>query len=165
VCPAWARCNRVKVPCIMNLYKIQILAYGNCDSVRDGGKEAYGKDMSPRTETSYKADSADELAPHSEVPGSALEVNGGVVYRNNAFLPGEVSLGGTGGFQSTRKAGASGAAMPRTEPSEESAESGVVVSESVSNRRRETRPVKDAASRYGRRLEPKKWNQPEVSDG
>jgi len=33
VCPAWARCNRVKVPCIMNLSKEQILDYGNCDFV------------------------------------------------------------------------------------------------------------------------------------
>ena len=66
VCPAWARCNRVKVPRIMNLDKIQILAYGNCGIMRFRGKEAYGKDMSPRTETSYKADGAGELVREPE---------------------------------------------------------------------------------------------------
>jgi hypothetical protein len=49
VCPAWARCNRVKVPCIMNQITKQILAYGNCEIVRFRGKAAYDKDMSPRT--------------------------------------------------------------------------------------------------------------------
>ena len=44
----------------------------------------------------------------------------------------------------------------------ESAESILVVSESVSNRRRVTRPVKSAASGCGRRPEPKKRKQPEV---
>ena len=72
-------------------------------------------------------DSADELAPHSEVPGSALEVNGGVVHRNNALLPGEVSLCGTGGFQSTRKVRALVAAMRQVVQSEKSAEGIVVV--------------------------------------
>ena len=33
----------------MNQMKEQILAYGNCGIVRFRGKEAYGKDMSPRT--------------------------------------------------------------------------------------------------------------------
>jgi len=149
----------------MNQRTTQILAEGNCETVRDRGKAAYGKDMSPRTGTSYKADGAGELAPHSEAYGSASEVNDGVVYRNSAFLPGEVSLCGTGGFQSTRQSRALVAAMASAEQGEKSAEAGVVVTEPVSNRRRETRPVKDAARRGGRRAEPKKWNQPEVSDG
>jgi len=178
VCPAWARCNRVKVPCIMNQIRKQILAEGNCVSsrrrhssdsakqtVRDRGKAAYGKDMSPRTGTSYKADGAGELAQHSEAHGSASEVSGGVVYRNSVFLPGEVSFCGTGGFQATRQARALAAAMRQAVQGEKSAEAGVVVTEPVSNRRRETRPVKDAARRGGRRAEPKKWNQPEVSVG
>ena len=53
------------------------------------GKEAYVKDMSPRTETVYKAGNVDELAQHSEVLCSALKVKTGVVYRNNMLLPGE----------------------------------------------------------------------------
>lgn len=176
VCPAWARCNLVPVlrqgfgglakdPCIMNQIRKQILAEGNCETVRDRGKAAYGKDMSPRTGTSYKADGAGELAQHSEALGSAPEVNDGVVCRNNAFLPGEVSCCGTGGFQTTREARAPAAAMRQAVQSGKSAEGVVVVTEPVSNRRRETRPVKDAARCGGRRPEPKKWNQPEVSDG
>ena len=55
VCPAWARCNRVKVPCIMNLRKEQILDYGNCDFVRNRGKEAYVKDASPRLQSRRRA--------------------------------------------------------------------------------------------------------------
>jgi len=149
----------------MNQVKEQILAEGNCETVRDRGKAAYGKDMSPRTGTSYKADGAGELAQHSEAHGSAPEVNGGAVYRNNAFLPGEVSFCGTGGFKATRQARALVAAMRQAERSEKSAEGIVVVTEPVSSRRRETRPVKDAARRGGRRPEPKKWNRPEESDG
>jgi len=75
----------------MNLTKEQILAYGNCETVRFRGKAAYGKDVSPRTGTPYKADGAGELAPHSEARGSVPEVNGGVVHRNNVFLPGPTS--------------------------------------------------------------------------
>ena len=78
----------------MNLKEEQILDYGNCDFVRNRGKEAYIKDVSPRTETWYKADGMGELAPHSEALGSVPEVNHGVVHRNSAFLPGEASFGG-----------------------------------------------------------------------
>ena len=44
------------------------------------------KTVSPRTETSYQAVGANELAPHSEVPGSAPKVKGGVVQLEFAFL-------------------------------------------------------------------------------
>ncbi len=103
-----------------------------------------------------------ELAPHSEALGSVPEVNYGVVHRNNAFLPGEASPRRFGGFKSTRTTEAPITAMWWARRDEESAESGVVVSESVSSRRRVTRPVKSTARRGGRRLEPKKGKQPEV---
>jgi hypothetical protein len=76
----------------MNSTKIIKLDYGNCKTARFCGKEAYVKDMSPRTETIYKAGNADELAQHSEVFCSALKVKIGVVYRNNMLLPGEALL-------------------------------------------------------------------------
>jgi hypothetical protein len=41
VCPAWARCNGVKVPCFMNSSKERKLDQGNCEVVRPRGKEAY----------------------------------------------------------------------------------------------------------------------------
>jgi hypothetical protein len=130
----------------MNQISKQILAYGNCGIVRFRGKAAYGKDMSPRTGTWYKADGMGKLAPHSEAPGSVPEVNHGVVYRNSVFLPGEASLDGKDRFRSTAKASAPVAAMLRASSIEESAESIVVVEpESVSNRRRVTRPAKSAA--------------------
>jgi len=119
----------------MNQTKEQILAYGNCEIVRFRGKAAYGKDMSPRTGTWYKADGMGELAPHSEVQGSVPEVNHGVVYRNSVFLPGEASVGGVGRFKSTVLANAFAAEMRQIVPTEESAESIVVVSEPVSSRR------------------------------
>ena len=161
----------------MNLNKEQILDQGNCDFARNRGKAAYIKDVSPRTGTWYKADGMGELAPHSEALGSVPEVNHGVVHRfrakrqdrarrepdHSAFLPGEASPRRFGGFKSTRTTEAAAAAMWRAGRDEESAESGVVVSEPVSNRRRVTRPVKSAASWCGRRLEPKKRKQPEVS--
>ena len=92
VCPAWARCNGVKVPCFMNSNKERKPDQGNCGVVRLRGKEAYVKDVSPRTGTWYKADGMGELAQHSEALSSLPEVNHGVVHRNNAFLPGEASL-------------------------------------------------------------------------
>ena len=105
VCPAWARCNRVKVPCIMNSIKQRILDYGNCGIARFRGKEAYVKDMSPRTGTGYKADGVDKLAPHSEVRSSVPEVNPGVVYRNSALLPGETSHASRPGFNLPERVG------------------------------------------------------------
>jgi len=92
----------------MNPNQQQILDYGNCGIARFRGKEAYVKDMSPRTGTRYKADGMDELAPHSEVSDSVLEVNLGVVYRNNAFLPGEVSYAGRPGFNLPERVGGGG---------------------------------------------------------
>jgi hypothetical protein len=118
----------------MNLSKEQILDQGNCDFVRNRGKAAYIKDVSPRTGTWYKADGMGELAPHSEARGSVSEVNHGVVHRNSAFLPGEASLPCSVWFQPTSKDGTALAAM-RVLSSEESAESVVVVSESVSSPR------------------------------
>lgn len=71
--------------------QIKELDYGNCGIVRFRGKEAYVKDMSLRIETGYKAGMAGELAQHSKALSSAMKVNPEVVYRNNAFLPGEAS--------------------------------------------------------------------------
>ena len=70
VSPAWVCCDRVKVPCIMNSIKQRIPDYGNCGIARFRGKEAYVKDVSPRTGTGYKADGMGELAPHSEALGA-----------------------------------------------------------------------------------------------
>ena len=114
----------------MNQITKQILAYGNCGIVRFRGKAAYGKDMSPRTETWYKADGMGELAQHSEAHGSLPEVNHGVVYRNSVFLPGEASLPSFVWFQPT---GEDDAAMTEMSllSNEESAEGIVVASERV----------------------------------
>jgi len=117
----------------MNQITKQILAYGNCGIVRLRGKAAYGKDMSPRTETWYKADGMGELAQHSEVRGSMPEVNHGVVYRNSVFLPGEASLPSLVWFKPTVKDRAAAVAIPLLR-NEESAEGIVVVSEPVSSR-------------------------------
>jgi hypothetical protein len=162
VCPAWARCNRVKVPCIMNQRKEQILVYGNCGTVRSCGKAAYGKDVSPRTGTRYKADGMGKLAQHSEARGSMPEVNRGVVHRNSVPLPGEASLPCFVRFKSTGRDGAV-LAVTSMSRNEESAEGVVVATQPVSSRRRVTRPVKSTARHGGRRPEPKKGKQPEVS--
>ena len=146
----------------MNQTKEQILAYGNCGIARFGGKAAYGKDASPRTGTWYKADGTGELAPHSEALGSVPEVNRGVVHRNSVFLPGEASRPSLVRLQSAGMDRAATAAMPLLR-GEESAEGGVVVMQSVSSRRRVTRPAKSTARRGGRRPEPKKRKQPEVN--
>lgn len=148
----------------MNQITKQILAYGNCGIVRFRGKAAYGKDMSPRTGTWYKADGTGELAPHSEALGSVPEVNHGVVYRNSVFLPGEASRSCPVRLQCAGMDGAAEAAMPLLSR-EESAEAGVVAMQSVSSRRSRSAGsgVKSAARCGGRRAEPKKGKQPEVS--
>lgn len=69
--------------------KVKALDEGNCGAARHGGKEAGVKAASPRTETDYEAGGADELAPQSEVPVSAPQVNSGVVPRKSRPLPGE----------------------------------------------------------------------------
>lgn len=126
----------------MNSDKLKELADGNCVIVRLRGKEAYGKDMSPRTGTSYKADGAGELAQHSEALSSALEVNGGVVYRNNAFLPGETSRPCGAGFNlPTKHRGRGGNVV--IEPRGVSRDHSSCCNQARSSRRRETRPVKD----------------------
>ena len=51
--------------------KVEEQDRGNREIARFHGKEAEVKSVSPRTETRYEADGVDELAPHSEVPGSA----------------------------------------------------------------------------------------------
>ena len=109
------------------------LDYGNCGIVRFRGKEAYVKDVSLRTGTWYKADGMVKLAPHSEGLSSVLEVNHGVVHRNNVLLPGEISVRSLDGFKSTRKVQASAAVMLQTLQTEKSAEGIVAVSESVSS--------------------------------
>ncbi|MEM1221590.1 MAG: hypothetical protein AAGH40_02415 [Verrucomicrobiota bacterium] len=118
----------------MNQIPKEILAYGNCVIVRFRGKAAYGKDMSPRTGTWYKADGTGELAQHSEARGSLPEVNHGVVYQNSVLLPWEASLPSPVWFKSTGKDKVASAAMPWLS-NEESAEGIVVVSEPVSSRR------------------------------
>ena len=54
--------------------------------------------MGRRTETAYQGrPRCDELAQHSEIAGSVVEVNAAVVPGSNAFLPGEApprQLGG-----------------------------------------------------------------------
>lgn len=92
----------------MNSNKQKGLADGNCGIVRFRGKEAYAKDASLRTETWYKADCVDKLAQHSEIQSSMQEVNHGVVYRNNAFLPGEASWPCGAGFNLPSKHRGSG---------------------------------------------------------
>jgi len=82
----------------MNSTKVKEQDYGNCGIARFRGKEAYVKDMSPRTGTGYKANDTGKLAQHSEALSSVSGVNLGVVYRNNAFLPGEASHAGRPGF-------------------------------------------------------------------
>lgn len=62
---------------------------GNRGAARHGGKEAGVKAASPRTETDYEADGADELARQSEVPVSEPKVKSGVVPRKSRPLPGE----------------------------------------------------------------------------
>ena len=137
VCPAWARCDGVKVPCFMNSNKERKLDYGNCEVVRLRGKEAYVKDVSPRTETEYKADGMGELAQHSEARSSVPEVNSGVVHRNNVFLPGEALLPGGTGFRhcgASRDGRATGRGVSRGRSSR--------IERAGSSRRRVTRPVK-----------------------
>lgn len=73
---------------------------------------------------------------HAAKPfGSPTEVNAIVVQGSTVFLPGEASGGGVGWFQSTDKSNALVAGMLQVVPTEESAESIVVVSEPVSSRR------------------------------
>ena len=50
--------------------------------------------MSPRTETSYKAERPGEVAPHTEAQGSGRTVDGGVVQLQFAFLSGEIWVTG-----------------------------------------------------------------------
>ena len=95
------------------------LGYGNCQIVRFGEKEAYAKDMSLRTGTVYKVGSADELAQHSKVFCSALQIKTEVVYRNTIRLPGEVLLSCLAGLNlpSKQGGGASNGAIARQEVS------------------------------------------------
>ena len=50
--------------------------------------------MSPRTETSYKAERPGEVAQHTEAQGSGRTVDGGVVQLKFAFLSGEIWVTG-----------------------------------------------------------------------
>ena len=68
--------------------RIKILDQGNCDFVRDRGKEAYVKSTSLRTETFYKAGVVGELAQHSETHDSATQVKNEVAGRKSLLLPG-----------------------------------------------------------------------------
>ena len=88
--------------------KINGLDYGNCGIVRFRGKEAYIKDVSPRTETGYKADGMGKLAPHSKALSSVPQVKPGVVHRNNTSLPGEASYAGRPGFNLPKRVGGGG---------------------------------------------------------
>ena len=126
------------------------LDYGNCEVVRLGGEEAYVKDMSPRTGTVYKADNVDELAQHSEVYCSTLEVKTGVVYRNNMLLPGEALLIGNPQSFKQLKWGNARRQVTVFGVSKESAES-IVVQElrAWSSCRRVTCPAKNQETRIG----------------
>ena len=126
----------------MNSGKQKELADGNCVIVRLGGKEAYGKDMSPRTETPYKADDAGKLAQHSEARSSVSEVNGGAVYRNNAFLPGEASRPCGACFNPPPKHRGDGGNV-MIEPRGVSRDHSSWWNQAGSSRRRVTRPVKN----------------------
>ena len=72
--------------------RIKILDQGNCDFVRDRGKEAYVKSTSLRTETFYKAGVVGELAQHSETHDSTTQVKNEVAGRRSIHLPGEASV-------------------------------------------------------------------------
>ncbi len=56
------------------------------------GKKINGKIVSLRTETSYKAASADQLGQHSRVHGLAEKVNDEAVQLESTFLFGEFSI-------------------------------------------------------------------------
>ena len=116
----------------MNSNTIIELDYGNCKTARFCGKEAYVKDVSLRTGTWYKAGGMVKLAQHSEDLSSVPEVNCEAVHRNNVFLPGEASPPCIVRFKAIIRDDAALAAMSALR-GEESAESIVVASESVSN--------------------------------
>jgi hypothetical protein len=143
----------------MNQTTKQILAYGNCGIVRFRGKAAYGKDMSPRTGTWYKADGMGELAQHSEAYGSLPEVNHGVVYRNSVLLPGEASRPSLVRLRCAVMDEAAAAVMLLLRR-EESAEGIVVVSEPVSNHR-----VLRGGEECGQRLRSKARTKEEEATG
>ena len=69
----------------MNSKSIIELDYGNCKIVRFCGKEAYVKDVSPRTIMWYKADGMLKLAPHSEGQSSVSEVTGELMLQSTRF--------------------------------------------------------------------------------
>jgi len=53
-------------------------------------EEAYGKTVSRRTETAYKAESAGKLAQHNKARGSADTVNAAIVQGKFTSLSGEI---------------------------------------------------------------------------
>ena len=67
----------------------KILEKGNCGRETDRGEEACIKAVSPRTETTYKAESLDEVAQHTEVLSLGDTVNVGIVQQEFTFLSGE----------------------------------------------------------------------------
>ena len=119
-----------------------------------------------------------KLAPHSEGLSSVTEVNHAVVHRfrgtlcrqdraqsepdHNVFLPGETSIGSSYRLKPADKIAARWLAIIRVLPVEESAEAIVVVSKSVNSHTYFWYATKNAASRCGRRTEPKKRKQPEA---
>ncbi len=84
---------------------------------------------------------------HTAKPfGSSAEVNAAVVQGSIESLPREVSKDGVGRLKGAAKTAAPVVVMPQASSSEKSAEGIVVVEpESVSSRRRATRPAKNAA--------------------
>ena len=70
----------------------EILEKGNCDSVRNGGKEACINSASLRTEMSSEAEVPGKLAQHNETLRSGTTVDGKAVQLEFTFLSGEASM-------------------------------------------------------------------------
>jgi hypothetical protein len=70
----------------------EVLAEGNCGRVTNRERKPECKAENLWTETAYKANGPDEVAPHTEAPGSGSVVNAEVVQPEFAFLSGENSM-------------------------------------------------------------------------
>lgn len=88
-------CELVK---IMNNEVNKILDYGNCEIVRNRGKEAYVKIASLRTGTFYKVGWVDELAQHNKIHSSIQKIKKEVVQGKFIHLPEETSIISGDGF-------------------------------------------------------------------
>ena len=84
----------------------KVLEKGNCGNVSDRGEEACIKAVSPRTETSYKAEYPGEVAQHTEVQSLGGTVDDGIVQLEFTLLSGEIpgDAGGVSRRHSTARA-------------------------------------------------------------